>query len=235
VRGCIRSAPHPFSEGRVSVTRLTLKVMATTGLAITVTALGGLVVVPAATGTTTAHKPSTKVLVSAAAAKGAGFTKVVVTPNASSDTGTTGCPDGAQEEFSNAPAKLGLASEVLFCESESTAKKLLQNFVANSGPVAGMKPPKGLGSSAVERAGSDSVYLIAWRRGTAFELTGLYTNFSSGSTSSSTTVQTVPLTKHDQQVLENAATQQNRRFENVVVSSGTAADAKVPTTASPSP
>ena len=220
------------------MTKLTVKVVATTGLAIIVTALGGLVAaVPSATGTTTAHKPTTSVLVPASAAKEAGFTKVVVAPIASSETGTTGCPDGAQEEFSDAPAKLGLASEVLFCESVSIAKELLQNFVEKSDPVAGMKPPKGLGSSAVERAGSDSVYLIAWRRGAAFELTGLYTDLSSSSATSSTTATTVPLTKHDQQVLENAATQQNRRFENVVVSSGTAgtaADAKVPTTASPS-
>jgi cyclophilin family peptidyl-prolyl cis-trans isomerase len=217
------------------VRKLTVKVVATTGLAALVTTLAGLIVaVPAATGTTTAHKPSTSVLVPASAAKAAGFTGVVVTPNATSDTGTTGCPDGAQEEFSNPSANLGLASEVLFCQSTSTAKKILQNFVANSHPVTGMKPPKGLGSSAVERSGTGSVYLVAWRRGTVFELTGLYADLSASSTTSTTTATAVPLTAHDQQVLENAATEQNGRFENVVVSSGaggTAADAKAQATA----
>jgi cyclophilin family peptidyl-prolyl cis-trans isomerase len=231
----IYHAPHLSSESRVSVKKLTVKVVATTGLAILVTALAGLVVaVPAATGATTAHKPSTSVLVPVAAAKAAGFTKVVSAPSVSTATSVTGCPDGAQEEFANASGNLGLASEVLYCESAADATKLLQNFATTGTAQAGMKPPKGLGSSAVERGGSDSSYLIAWRRGAAIELTGLYTDLSSSSTTSSTTATTVPLTAHDQQVLGNAATQQNGHFESVVVSSGTggtAADAKAQATA----
>jgi cyclophilin family peptidyl-prolyl cis-trans isomerase len=227
--------PHPFSESRVFVKKLTVKVVATTGLAIIVTALAALVVAaPSATGTTTAHKPSTSVLVPVAAAKAAGFTKVVSAASVSTDTSVTGCPDGAQEEFANASGNLGLASEVLYCESAGDATKILKNFASQGTAQAGMKPPKGLGSSAVERGGSDSSYLIAWRRDAAIELTGLYTDLSSSSTTSSTTATTVPLTAHDQQVLENAATQQNGRFENLAVSSGTAgtaADAKAQATA----
>jgi cyclophilin family peptidyl-prolyl cis-trans isomerase len=217
------------------VKKLPVKVVARTGLAVIVTTLAGLVVaVPAATAATTAHKPSTSVLLPVAAAKAAGFTKVISAASVSTDTSVTGCPDGAQEEFANVSANLGLASEVLYCESAADATKLLQNFATQGTTQAGMKPPKGLGSSAVERGGSDSSYLIAWRRDAAIELTGLYTDLSSSSTTSSTTATTVPLTAHDQQVLENAATQQNGHFENVVVSSGTggtAADAKAQATA----
>jgi cyclophilin family peptidyl-prolyl cis-trans isomerase len=217
------------------VRKLTVKVVANTGLAIVVTALAGLIVaVPSATGTTTAHKPSTSVLLPVSAAKGAGFTKVVNAPNASTDTSVTGCPDGAQEEFSNASGNLGLASEVLYCESAADATQLLQQFATTGKAQAGLKPPKGLGSTAIERMGSGSSYLIVWRRGAAIELTGLSTDLSASSTTSTTTATTVPLSAHDQQVLENAATQQYARFENVVVSSGTgatAADAKAQATA----
>jgi cyclophilin family peptidyl-prolyl cis-trans isomerase len=217
------------------VRKLTVKVVATTGLAALVTTLAGLIVaVPAATGTTTAHKPSTSVLVPASAAKAAGFPKVVSAPTVSTDTSVTGCPDGTQEEFANASGNLGLASEVLYCESAADATQLLQNFAKTGKAVPGMKPPKGLGSSAVERSGTGSVYLIVWRHGTAIELTGLSTDLSASSTTSTTTATAVPLTAHDQQVLENAATEQNGRFENVVVSSGaggTAADAKAQATA----
>jgi cyclophilin family peptidyl-prolyl cis-trans isomerase len=216
-------------ESRVFVRKLTLKI-GTTSLAVTVASLLGLIVaVPAASGTTAAQKPSTNVLVPVSTAKQAGFTAVVNAPNASTATGVTGCPSGAHEEFANASGKLGLVSEVLYCASAADATKLLQSFVTTGKAPAGLKPPKGLGSTAVERVGSGSTYLIVWRRGTAFELTGLSTDLPSSSTTSSTTTPTVPITAHDQQVLVNAATQQNAGFKSVVVSSGTggsAADAK---------
>ena len=196
-----------------------------TSLAVTVAAFLGLTVaVPAATGSTAGSKPSTNVLVPVSAAKEAGFTEVVSAPSASTETSVTGCPDGVQEEFANASAKLGLVSEVLYCASSADATKLLENVVSTGKAQAGRTPPKGLGSTAVERAESGSSYLIAWRRGTAFELTGLSTDISSSSTTSTTTP-TVPLTAHDQQVLANAATQQNARFKSLAVSSGTGVSA----------
>jgi cyclophilin family peptidyl-prolyl cis-trans isomerase len=207
------------------VRKLTLKLVAMTSPAVTVAAFLGLTVgVPAATGSTAASKPSTNVLVSLAAAKKAGFTETVYAPTSSAATGVTGCPDGAQEEFANASAKLGLASEVLYCASSADATKLLKSVISSGKAQAGLTPPKGLGSTAVERVESGSNYLIVWRRGTAFELTALSTDISSSS-STSTTSTTVPLTAHDQQVLANAATQQNARFKSLAVSPGPAASA----------
>jgi cyclophilin family peptidyl-prolyl cis-trans isomerase len=169
------------------------------------------------------------VLVPVSAAKQAGFTKVVNAPSASTNTGVTGCPYGAQEEFSSASGKLDLVSEVLYCESAADATSLLQTVKSNGKAQAGLSPPKGLGSTAVERAGSDASYLIAWRHGTALELTVLSAGPPPSSTTSTTTGTPVPLTAHDKQVLANAATQQSARFTSVTVSSGTsgsAADAK---------
>ncbi len=209
--------------------KLTLNLVAASIGATVVAVVGPIVVVPAAAATFSASKPSTSVLASVSAAKEAGFTKVVNAPSTSTNTGVTGCPYGAQEEFASASGKLGLVSEVLYCESAADADTLLKGLESNGKAQAGLSPPKNLGSTAVERLGSDSTYLIAWRRGAAFELTGLSTDLPSSSTTSTTTGAPVPLTAHDKRVLANAATQQSARFKNVTVASGTsgsAADAK---------
>ena len=125
-------------------------------------------------------------LLPVAAAKAAGFTKVVTAPGTSTSTGVTGCPYGAREEFENASGTLGLESEVLYCESAADSNTILKGLASGGEAKAGLRPPKNLGSTAIERLGSNSTYLIAWRRGTAFELTGLSTDLSSSSTTSTT-------------------------------------------------
>ena len=215
--------------------KLTLNLVFAASIGATVVAVvASLFVGPAAAAASSASKPSTSVLVPVSAAKAAGFANVVNAPTTSTNTQVTGCPDGAQEEFASASGTLGLVSEVLYCSSTSDATKILQSIATSGNAQAGLSPPKSLGSTAVERLGSDSTYLIAWRRGTAFELTGLSTDLPASSTTSTTTGTSVPLTAHDQQVLANAATQQSARFTNVTVSSGTsgsAADAKAQATA----
>jgi cyclophilin family peptidyl-prolyl cis-trans isomerase len=222
-------------ERRSFVSKLTLKLVVVASIGATVAALVGPAVVDsAAAATYAASKPSTSVLVPVSAAQAAGFTKVVNAPTTSTATGVTGCPYGAQEEFANASGTLELVSEVLYCESTADATKLLKSVASNGKAQAGLTPPKGLGSTAVERVGSDSSYLIAWSRGAGFELTGLSTSPPSSSTTSTTAGTPVPLTAHDKQVLANAATQQSARFTNVTVSSGSAvsaADTKAQATA----
>jgi cyclophilin family peptidyl-prolyl cis-trans isomerase len=180
-----------------------------------------MLVAPAAAAASLASKPSTSVLLPVSAAKAAGFTKVVTAPGTSTSTGVTGCPYGAREEFASASGNLGLESEVLYCESAADSETILKGLASNGQGKAGLTAPKNLGSTAIERLGSDSTYLIAWRRGAAFELTGLSTDLSSSSTTSTTTGTSVALTAHDQQVLAKAATQQSAKFTNVTVPSGT--------------
>ena len=197
--------------------------------AAVVAVVGPVAVTSAAAAISSTSKPSTSVLLPASAAKQAGFTKVVNAASTSTTTGVTGCPYGAQEQFANASGNLQLVSEVLYCSSAADATGLLKNVKSNTKAQAGLSPPKALGSTAIERVGSGSSYLIVWRHGTAVELTVLTTGTPSSSTSSTTTATPVPLTAHDQQLLANAATQQSARFKNVTVSSGTggsAADAK---------
>ena len=198
-------------------------------LATVVVFVGSMLGAPAAAAASRASKPSTSVLLPVSAAKAAGFTGVVTAPATSMDTGVTGCPYGAREDFASATGNLGLESEVLYCYSAADSETLLKGLASNGEALAGLKAPKNLGSTAVERLGSDSTYVISWRRDDAFELIGLSTDLSASSTTSTTTGTSVPLTAHDQQVLANAATQQSTRFTNVTVPSatnGSAADAK---------
>jgi cyclophilin family peptidyl-prolyl cis-trans isomerase len=175
-------------------------------------------VMPAAAATSSTSQLSTRVLLPVSAAKAAGFTKVIDSPATSTNTGVTGCPDGTQEEFASTSGDLGLESEVIYCESAASASAILSGFVSSGSAQPGLNPPKNLGSTAVERLGSDSTYLIAWRRGAAIELTALSTALPSSSTTSTTTETPVPLTSHDRQLLASAALQQNTKFANVAVS-----------------
>jgi cyclophilin family peptidyl-prolyl cis-trans isomerase len=215
-----------ISESCVLVRKLKLRFVGTTSLAVALTIVLGLAVTEsAATGATAGQKPSTNVLLPLSAAKGAGFTKVVAPPSVSTNTNVAGCPEGAQEQFASASGQLGLVSEVLYCQSATDATNLLQNFVSTGKAQKGLTPPKALGSTAAERAGSGSSYLIVWRNGAAIELTGMSTDLSSNSTTSTSTPTTVPLTSHQQQQLSNAAIQQNAKFKPIVVSSGSSTSA----------
>jgi cyclophilin family peptidyl-prolyl cis-trans isomerase len=200
-------------------------VLAGSLLATVVAVAGSIAAVPAAAAASSASKPSTSALLPVAAAKQAGFTQVVSAPTTSTNTGVTGCPDGAREELASASGSLGLESEVLYCASASDAESLLKSLASGDKAQAGLKPPKSLGTSAVERLGADSAYIIAWHRGAAFEFTALSLGLSSSSTTSTTAGKPVPLTAHDKKVLATAATQQNSRFTKVTVSSGTSGSA----------
>ena len=153
--------PSPL-EGRVRVRKPTPNlVVAGSILATVVAVVGSMVAVPAAGATSPASKPSTSVLVPASAAKAAGFANVVSAPSTSTNTGVTGCPYGAHEEFASVSGNLGLESEVLYCESAADAATILKGLASNGEAQAGVRPPKSLGSTAVERLGTDSTYLIA--------------------------------------------------------------------------
>ncbi len=208
--------------------KLTLKLVAAgIGAATTIAALAIPVVVASGVAeASSASKPSTSVLFPESTAKGEGFTTVVSNPDASTGTGISGCPYGSHEEFADESTNLGLVSEVLYCQSAADAKKLLEGFKSNGAAVAGLTPPKGLGSTAVAREGSNSTYLFAWLRGSnGVEVIGLDTDEPTSTTTSTTTAASVPLTAHDEQLLASAATLQNARFSSVTISKGTGASA----------
>jgi cyclophilin family peptidyl-prolyl cis-trans isomerase len=212
------------------VKSLSLRLLANACLGAGVVAAVGIVAAPVAVAASSASKPSTAVLVPTATAKADGFPHVVNAPTTSTNTGVTGCPDGAQENFANAAGTQGLLSEVVYCESTADVRQLISGITSNAKAQAGLRAPKGLGSTAIERVGSDSSYLIAWQRGTAFELTAVFANLAA-STSTSTTAPApiVSLTAKQKQALTKAALLQNSRFKSLKVSSTSttsSADAK---------
>jgi cyclophilin family peptidyl-prolyl cis-trans isomerase len=214
------------------VKKLMVTVLGWPGIAMTAALLVGLVAVPVSASAASAGKPSVSVLVPPAAAKTAGFPNVVDAPTASTSTGIPGCADGAEEEFANAAGTVGLVSEVLYCSTKAGAASLLKNVASAPKPPAGQKPPKGLGSAAVERVGSGS-YLIGWQRGSGFELVGLAPDLAAASSTTSTTsAAPPPLTAQEQTQLSQAATEQAARFKAFSVpasapaSTGSAANAK---------
>jgi cyclophilin family peptidyl-prolyl cis-trans isomerase len=206
------------------VRKLIRRLVATVGIGATVVATAGLLQSTTTAGASTASAPSTAVLVPVAFAKHAGFAKVLDKPTASTATSVAGCPDGAQEAFVDVSGNRELLSQVLYCSSSAGATTLLHNFMSNSEAV-GLKPPKALGPTAVERLGSGSSYLIVWKRGTALELTGLTTNASSSSTTTTTAATPVPLSASNQRALASAATVQNADFHSFAATSGTGATA----------
>jgi cyclophilin family peptidyl-prolyl cis-trans isomerase len=192
-------------------------------------ALGGCVAMAApAAASASSSGPSTSVLYPVAAAQKAGFTKVVDAPSTSKATGVSGCPDGAQEELANASGKVGIVSEVLYCKTVAGATALLASSNSAGQTQSSLQPPKALGSSAVERVESGSTYIVIWQRNAALELIALSTDLPA-TTTSTTSATTVPITARQQQILTNAALQQNARFVDVHVGAATSvspADAK---------
>jgi len=143
-----------------------------------------------------------------AKARSGGFTKVVEKVTTTSKTGVKSCPNGAQEAFADKSGRTDLVSEVVACSTTKAAGTLLTNTVSATSATTG-KPPKRLGSSALERS-IGSVYAIYWRRGTTVEVVAINTDVpASQNSSTSSTVAGPPLTSTQQRFLDSAANAQD--------------------------
>ena len=164
---------------------------------------------PAGASTPASPKSLAKDLLPSSYLKKAGFTKVAVKASTTSKTGLKSCSDGAQEAFTSASGQTGLESEVVACTTSKAATALL-NGVRSATSATSTTPPRQLGSSAIERSGGGSTYLIYWRRGTIVEVLALNTNVpASSSSSTSTTGAAPPITPAQQKVLSSAAVEQD--------------------------
>jgi hypothetical protein len=166
--------------------------------------------VPAGASTPTSPKSLAKDLLPSSYAEEVGFTKMAAKATTTSKTGQKSCPDGAREVFESTSGKTALLSEVVACTSSKAAGALLSG--ARSGlSTTSATPPKQLGSSAIERSGGSNNYLIYWLRDNIAEVVALNTNVqASSSSSTTTTVAALPITSAQQEVLSNAAVEQNK-------------------------
>jgi hypothetical protein len=167
-----------------------------------------LVSLPAGASTQSVTASPAKGLLTAAEAKHLGFTKTADKPVTSSNTRVTGCGKGAQVAFEDASGSTGLISQVLVCKTPKVAAGLLKKE-KSVGTAAALKPPKQLGSAAIEREASASTYAIYWQRGKLLELVALDTNVKAASSSTTTSVPAVPLTAPQQQTLVKSALKQD--------------------------
>lgn len=180
------------------------RILAVCVLTATVTALSST-----AAGASASAARLVKDVLSPADAHALGYTKVLEQAKTPAKTGEKNCPEGAEQVFEDAAGQTGLASEVLACTGSKAAAALLSQIRSQSVAVA-LKPPKGLGPSAIERNLGRYTFAIYWRKGAMVDAVALTTNLIAA-TSSTTTTSTVPstLTSTQQSNLSKAALTQN--------------------------
>jgi hypothetical protein len=155
--------------------------------------------IPASASTVASASSLAKDVLPSSYANNVGFTQVAEKV-ATYKTGNTSCPFAAQEEFENAKGTLRLISGAATC---TTSQGALKN--ARSGTSAtSASPPKQLGSSAIERSSPGSIYEIYWLRGLTLEVVEI------ASVSPTSSRHRPPIAAAQQQILSNAAVEQNR-------------------------
>jgi hypothetical protein len=162
----------------------------------------------AGASTLASPKSLTKDLLPASYAKKAGFPKVAQKVSTTSSTGSKTCPHGAQEAFEDAPGKVALESEAVACVTASDAAALLKNVQSSTSAISA-RPPKQLGSSAIERTVRGTTYAIYWLRGLTVEAVSFAPDVAALSSSTSTTIAVPPITAAQLKILSSAALKQN--------------------------
>jgi len=148
------------------------------------------------------HANLAKDLLPSSYANKAGFTKVAEKVT-TFKTGNTSCPLDAEEGFENASGKLGLISEAVACTTSRGAATLLDS-ARSATSATSASPPKQLGSSAIERSSTGSVYEIYWLRGLTVEVVEIAANVPASSSRPRHTI-----TSAQQKLLSSAAVEQN--------------------------
>ena len=159
---------------------------------------------PASGSTVASSKSLAKDLLPSSYAKEAGFTEVAEKVT-TSKTGSASCPEDAAEAFRNAAGKMNLITEAVACITSQGAATLLKG-ARSATSATSARPPKQLGSSAIERSspGPGSIYQIYWVRGLTLEVVELTTDVSAGSSGTRHKI-----TSAQQKVLSSAAVEQN--------------------------
>jgi hypothetical protein len=194
-----------FTRGRLIVAASALGALSIAGASVGVPAAS-------ASASSVASKPITGVL-STSAAKQLGFPKTVQKPTSSSKTGQAGCPKEAGALYEDSVAKTGLESEILSCNTQK-AVTTAQTSLQKSTTATSQKPPKQLGSNAIEVSSGQSVYAIVWPRGKVLSIVAIDVNVPATSSSTTTTTPTpTPLTVAQQKTLSNAALAQDKSLQ----------------------
>ena len=171
--------------------------------------------VPAASASASsvAKKPISGLL-SASAAKKLGFPKTFSKPTSSSKTDQAGCPKAASVSYEDSGATSGIEAEILVCNTSKAATTAISGLKSSVTASTSQKPPKQLGSSAIEVNSGQSTYAIVWQRGTAVGVIAYDADIAASSASTTTTAATpTPLTPAQQATLSSAALAQDKNLK----------------------
>ena len=198
-------------RSRISRTAI---VLAITGV-VTATVIGGLLTFG---GDQTAHKtgsaPSALVL-SSAYAKSVDYPKTVQVPSKRAVTNEKGCSSSIEAVYADAAGKTGLISDLLRCNSQTAAARVLATFRKSVRVDTSVRVPSQLGASAFATASSAPEYIVAWQVGSDVALAAIDVDIaasSSSSESSSGSVTSKSITQDQVKVLTAAAVQQDTLY-----------------------
>jgi hypothetical protein len=148
-------------------------------------------------------------------ARSVGFPETVQAASKQAVTSEKGCSTSIEAVYEDTPRKTGLISELLKCNSQASAAKVLANFRKSIHVASSIGIPAQLGTTAFATASSAPEYVVAWQVGSGVALTAVDVNIaasSSTSEASSGSATSKSITRYQVKVLTDAAVQQNSLY-----------------------
>jgi hypothetical protein len=192
-----------FSGGRLAVAGL--------GVAIVVSAVVWLAV--GTGGKTSSATPSVSASVlSPSYATSIGYPKTFQAAKSASVKGEKGCVQSIGAVYEDNAGLTALISDVLICNSHSSASSALAAARRQISVATGVSAPKGLGTSAFVTATRAPEYLVVWQAANRVAITSIDTDVkASQSTSAAKTAK--PITAAQTNALFRAALAQNSLYQ----------------------
>ncbi len=179
-----------------------------------VTGVAGIALLATACSSSTTTSTSTTAPTGAAGvltatyAKGAGFPKTLSAAKKSPVTSQKGCSSSVGAVYEDSAKQTALITSVLTCSSAATAATAFTTIKTHYGADAALAVPPGLGSNAFATSRIAPQYLLVWQNGSKVAITAVDVNLAA-SKSTTSTVASPPLTKAQENTLDQAAEAQN--------------------------
>ncbi|MGA3148009.1 MAG: hypothetical protein ABSF33_11085 [Acidimicrobiales bacterium] len=185
--------------------------------ALAVVAVVLVVVIVTSGGTSAGVKPPTTLSASASVldagyARHIGFPKTVQAAKRTSVTEQKGCSSSVDAVYEDAGSKTGLISDVLNCDSESSASAALAAARKHAVVDSSLAVPKQLGAAAFATDNGGPEYLLVWQAGTRVAIEAIDVDIAASASSTSKSP-AAPLTPSQDKTLVTAALEQNSLYQ----------------------
>lgn len=162
----------------------------------------------ASTATSTTVSTAAAGILTPAYAKDAGFPKTLSAAKTSAVSTEKGCSISVGAVYQDSVKKTALITSVLKCDSAAAASTAFTTIKTHYGADATLIVPQGLGASAFATSRIAPQYLLVWQRGSKVAITAVDVNLAAAR-STTGTVTSPPLTKAQENTLDQAAEAQN--------------------------